>query len=65
MAPPRKNQKKLYNQAGLEVIKVPLDMVSFHGDRTFRVEDPEGYIWDFATWTTDFDPSQLPPELKL
>ena len=43
-------------------ILLPLDL-RFWGDRTFRVEDPEGYIWDFATCVADFDPNQLPPEL--
>ena len=36
----------------------------FWGDRTFRIVDPKGYIWDFATCVADFDPNQLPPELQ-
>lgn len=47
---------------GLQIL-LPID-VMFWGDRTFRVIDPEGYIWDFATWVSDFNPDQLPPELK-
>lgn len=47
---------------GLKIL-LPLDL-RFWGDRTFRVEDPEGYIWDFATCVGDFDPSKLPPQLK-
>ena len=50
-------------KAGLEIL-LPMD-VRFWGDRTFRVVDPEGYIWDFATWVADFNPDQLPPELKI
>jgi PhnB protein len=49
------------NDAGLKIL-LPLGL-RFWGDKTFRVEDPEGYIWDFATCVADFDPSKLPPEL--
>lgn len=34
------------------------------GQQNFRVEDPEGYIGDFATWVADFDPNKLPSELR-
>jgi PhnB protein len=36
----------------------------FWGDTLFRVEDPNGYIWTFATPTHDFNPDLMPNELK-
>jgi PhnB protein len=34
------------------------------GDLSFRVQDPDGYLWDFATNVKDFNQSQLPKGYK-
>jgi PhnB protein len=49
-------------EAGLKIL-LPLEL-RFWGDKSFRVEDPDGYIWDFATCVADFGPSKVPPELQ-
>ncbi len=56
---------KRYRKArdyGLEIL-MPLG-TRFWGDAMFRVADPEGYFWDFATHVADFNPQLLPPELR-
>ena len=49
-------------KAGVKVLIKPEKR--FWGDTLFRVEDPDGYIWTFATPTHDFDPNLMPEELK-
>lgn len=49
-------------QSGIKVLIKPEKR--FWGDTLFRVEDPNGYVWTFATPTHDFDPSLMPDELK-
>ena len=44
------------------VILMPLGL-RFWGDTTFRVQDLDGYIWDFAQKVAEFDAQLLPPEL--
>lgn len=59
------NIEQRYKKAvdyGLTIL-LPL-RVPFWGDRTFRVVDPEGYIWDFGTNVADVDPAKLPEEFK-
>lgn len=48
--------------SNLEILLPPAKR--FWGDKTFRVIDLNGYIWDFATNIDDFDPALLPPELQ-
>jgi PhnB protein len=60
------NLQERYEKAlkvGIKVLIKPEKR--FWGDTLFRVEDPNGYIWTFATPTHDFDFSLLPDELKL
>jgi PhnB protein len=49
-------------QAGIKILIEPEKR--FWGDTLFRVEDPNGYIWTFATPTHDFDLALMPEELK-
>jgi PhnB protein len=49
-------------QAGIKVLIAPEKR--FWGDTLFRVEDPNGYIWTFATPTHDFNFDLMPEELK-
>jgi len=49
-------------QAGVKVLIKPEKR--FWGDTLFRVEDPNGYIWTFATPTHEFSFDLLPEELK-
>lgn len=44
--------------AGAKVLAAPQDM--FWGDRMCRLEDPDGYIWAFATKVGEFDPNKMP-----
>jgi uncharacterized glyoxalase superfamily protein PhnB len=51
----------LFNRAvaaGAKAIRPPADM--FYGDRVCTVEDPNHYLWTFATNVADFDPSKAP-----
>jgi PhnB protein len=47
-------------QAHALVLSEPEDM--FWGDRMARLQDPDGYIWSFATKVGEFDPSRIPAE---
>jgi uncharacterized glyoxalase superfamily protein PhnB len=47
---------------GLKILMQPV--LRFWGDRMFRVVDPEGYIWDFASREADFNPNLLPSSLR-
>ena len=49
-------------QAGVKILIPPEKR--FWGDTIFRVEDPNGYIWTFATPTHDFNVDLIPKELK-
>lgn len=44
--------------AGATILRAPEDM--FWGDRTAMIEDPDGYLWMFATKKREFDPSTMP-----
>jgi len=44
--------------AGATILRPPEDM--FWGDRTAMIEDPDGYLWMFATKKGEFDPSKIP-----
>ncbi len=48
--------------AGAE-IKSELETM-FWGDTMFRVLDLDGYSWTFAQNTAEFDPSQIPEDMK-
>lgn len=41
-----------------EVLMEPKDQ--FGGDRMCTLIDQDGYVWNFATNTADFDPSKMP-----
>lgn len=45
-------------RAGAKVLAAPQDM--FWGDRMAKLEDPDGYVWCFATRTGEFDPAKMP-----
>jgi PhnB protein len=46
-------------KAGATVLEAPTDQ--FYGDRRYRVADPEGHHWSFATHVRDFDPETMKP----
>ncbi len=37
--------------------------IKFWGDKAFRVLDPDGYIWNFATRFTEHDATKVPIEV--
>ena len=43
---------------GAKILTEPTDMP--WGDRIVRIEDPDGYVWCFASKTGEFDPAKLP-----
>ena len=43
--------------AGGKIIQEPQDQ--FHGDRTYRVMDPEGHIWSFSQKLREVSPGEL------
>ena len=43
---------------GAKILTKPTDM--FWGDRVVRIEDPDGYIWCFASKVSEFDPAKMP-----
>lgn len=43
---------------GAKILTEPTDM--FWGDRIARIEDPDGYIWCFASEIGEFDPAKMP-----
>jgi uncharacterized glyoxalase superfamily protein PhnB len=45
---------------GAKILTEPTDM--FWGDRIARIEDPDGYIWCFASEIGEFDPAKMPSE---
>jgi uncharacterized glyoxalase superfamily protein PhnB len=45
-------------EAGAIVLSTPEDM--FWGDRMARLQDPDGYVWAFATRVGEFDPKKMP-----
>ncbi len=45
--------------AGAKVVAEPEDQ--FYGDRTYRVEDPEGHQWAFHTHVRDVPPEEMKP----
>ena len=45
--------------AGAKIIAEPEDQ--FYGDRTYRVEDPEGHHWSFHTHVRDVAPEDMKP----
>ena len=47
---------------GAKILTEPTDM--FWGDRIARIEDPDGYIWCFASETGEFDPAKMPSEAE-
>ena len=44
--------------AGATILTEPADM--FWGDRVARIEDPDGYVWCFASKLGEFDPAGVP-----
>jgi uncharacterized glyoxalase superfamily protein PhnB len=44
-------------KAGATVLEEPADQ--FYGDRRYRVADPEGHHWSFATHLREFDPETM------
>jgi len=45
--------------AGANILAEPEDQ--FYGDRTYRVEDPEGHQWYFHTHVRDVPPEEMHP----
>jgi PhnB protein len=45
--------------AGANILQEPEDQ--FYGDRTYRVEDPEGHHWSFHTHVRDVAPEDMKP----
>lgn len=43
--------------AGAEIVTEPEDQ--FYGDRSYRVRDPEGHAWSFATHVRDVSPEEM------
>ncbi len=45
--------------AGANILSEPADQ--FYGDRTYRVQDPEGHEWNFHTHVRDVAPEDMHP----
>ncbi len=45
--------------AGAKILQEPEDQ--FYGDRTYRVEDPEGHHWSFHKHVRDVPPEEMKP----
>jgi uncharacterized glyoxalase superfamily protein PhnB len=45
--------------AGATILTEPADML--WGERIARIEDPDGYVWCFASKVGEFDPAKMPP----
>lgn len=59
------NLQERFEKARQAKVKILIEPEKrFWGDTLFRVEDPNGYIWTFATRTHDFEPDLMPEELK-